>query len=208
MLRCMKERMRNKFEYRFPVNERSVAATFRDPRFRNFTMLEDCVTANEMTSVQILTSQVEKHVKSPDFQCQHVARNENSENTLAVQAKRHFSSNSENDNQLASECRVLIGPKSLELGDNTVYWSMMQTQVPHLACLAREVLCVAATSTHSERVFSNAGLIFRAKRASLHPATVDTLAFVHDNYDVCKGCVAKPRHRWRSNSTLTELVVF
>lgn len=64
--------------------------------------------------------------------------------------------------------------------------SAMKLQLPHLACLAKKVFCVPATTTPSERVFSIAGLIIRAKRASLPPATVEKLVFLHDNYDVCK----------------------
>lgn len=66
------------------------------------------------------------------------------------------------------------------------YWSTMKLQLSHLACLAKKVFHVPATSTLSEQVFSIAGLIIHAKRASLHSATVDKLGFLHHNYDMYK----------------------
>ncbi|KAG0410040.1 hypothetical protein HPB47_012844 [Ixodes persulcatus] len=74
MLRCMKERMRNKFEHRFLLNEHSVTAALLDPRFQKLTAVEDYLKRNKMTSVEFLTGQVERHVKSKDAQYQSAAR--------------------------------------------------------------------------------------------------------------------------------------
>lgn len=63
MLRCMKRRMRNKFEHRSAVNERSVTAALLDPWFQNLTVVE-AYFKNRMMSVEFLTGQVEKHVTS------------------------------------------------------------------------------------------------------------------------------------------------
>lgn len=41
MVRCMKERMHNKFDHRFPVNEHSVTASLLDPWFQNLTVVEN-----------------------------------------------------------------------------------------------------------------------------------------------------------------------
>lgn len=124
MLRCMKERMRNTFEHSFPVNEHSVTAGLLDPRFQNFTAVEDYFKRNKMTSVEFLTGQVERHVKSKDVQYQSAAR-DNTGNTLAILANRHSSSNSEWDSQLALDCHILFGPKCSESSDISGYWLAM-----------------------------------------------------------------------------------
>ncbi|KAH7962703.1 hypothetical protein HPB52_017568 [Rhipicephalus sanguineus] len=67
MVRCMKERMLNKFEHRFPVPEHSVAAALLDPRFQNLTAVEHYLTTNIMTSFQFLTSQVESTSRVKTF---------------------------------------------------------------------------------------------------------------------------------------------
>ena len=48
-----------------------------------------------------------------------------------------------------------------------------------LATVAREVLCVPASSTSSERVFSLTGRTLEDRRCSLVPESVDDLLFLH-----------------------------
>ena len=48
-----------------------------------------------------------------------------------------------------------------------------------LATVAREVLCVPARSTSSERVFSLTGLTLEDRRCSLAPESIDDLLFLH-----------------------------
>lgn len=100
MLRSMKERMRKKFDHRFPVDEHSVTAALLDPRFQNLTVVDNYLKTNGLTGVEFLAGQVEKHVKSQDVRYQRATREENSANTLAILAKRHSSSSSERDSQL------------------------------------------------------------------------------------------------------------
>lgn len=93
-------------------------------------MVDNYLKTNGLTGVEFLAGQVEKHVKSQDVRYQRAAREENSANTLAILAKRHSSSSSERDSQLASECHILFGPKSSELTDVSGYWSAMRAQLP------------------------------------------------------------------------------
>ncbi|XP_030386796.1 uncharacterized protein LOC115633472 isoform X2 [Scaptodrosophila lebanonensis] len=48
------------------------------------------------------------------------------------------------------------------------------------ACICK-YLCVPATSTESERMFSKAGLIVSEKRSSLKSKNVDMLIFINKN---------------------------
>lgn len=73
--------MRSKFDHRFPeIHEHSVTAALLDPRFQNLTVVEKYLKTNSMSSVEFLTGQVEKHVKSKDVQYQRAARDDKSGN--------------------------------------------------------------------------------------------------------------------------------
>lgn len=100
---------------------------------------------------------------------------------------RHSCGNVDMSNSVTAECHSLLGlPSALPHGDLLAFWKSVSAQYPWLSSLARKVLCIPATSTPSERVFSVAGQVLRAKRSRLHPLTVDKVIFVHDNYDVSK----------------------
>lgn len=66
-------------------------------------------------------------------------------------------------------------PKST---DPLQWWKANEGNFPTLAVLAKSYLCVPATSTPSERLFSTAGNKVSKKRASLTPEHVDMLTFL------------------------------
>uniref|UniRef100_A0A1A7ZCN3 HAT C-terminal dimerisation domain-containing protein n=1 Tax=Nothobranchius furzeri TaxID=105023 RepID=A0A1A7ZCN3_NOTFU len=59
------------------------------------------------------------------------------------------------------------------------WWKSNEARFPSLASLAKSYLCVPATSTPSERLFSSAGNIVSKKRTSLSPEHIDMLTFFH-----------------------------
>jgi hypothetical protein len=65
-----------------------------------------------------------------------------------------------------------------------VWWKLNETRFPHLARLARKILCIPATSASSERVFSTAGLTITQARASLKPENASSLIFLHDTIPI------------------------
>lgn len=62
------------------------------------------------------------------------------------------------------------------------WWSKNCDRYPTLALIARQFLCVPATSVPSERVFSTAGDIVTSQRAALKPEHVDQLIFLKKNW--------------------------
>jgi len=61
------------------------------------------------------------------------------------------------------------------------FWSDNRTHFPKLCLVARRVLCIPATSTPSERVFSTAGRVLEKRRTSLSTHSVNSLLFLHSN---------------------------
>jgi hypothetical protein len=71
---------------------------------------------------------------------------------------------------------------SIHIGDNPLmWWKFNETSFPLLAKLAKMLLTIPATSVPSERVFSTAGEVVSAQRASLTGENVDILIFLKKN---------------------------
>ena len=68
--------------------------------------------------------------------------------------------------------------------DPLLWWKANQQEFPLLSVVARRILCVPGTSVPSERVFSTAGDIISAQRASLSPEKADLLIFLKHNMRV------------------------
>ena len=84
--------------------------------------------------------------------------------------------------QAKQEMEVYMNTETLNLGSDPLqWWKDNSWRLPLLARLAKEHLCVPATSVPSERVFSTAGDILSAQRASLNADEVDMLIFLKKN---------------------------
>ncbi|XP_076879714.1 cytochrome b5 type B isoform X1 [Brachyhypopomus gauderio] len=68
--------------------------------------------------------------------------------------------------------------------DPLAWWRVNEARFPLLSKLARKYMCICATSTPSERVFSTAGNIVSPFRSSLKPHKVNMLVFLARNRDV------------------------
>lgn len=65
--------------------------------------------------------------------------------------------------------------------DPLVWWRQHEVNFPSVAKLAKKYLCIPATSSPSERVFSASGNIVTCKRTCLKPERVDQLVFLSFN---------------------------
>ncbi len=62
--------------------------------------------------------------------------------------------------------------------DPLAWWRMHNVNFPWLSKLARKFLCIPATSSPSERLFSASGNVVTCQRSCLKPSKVDVLVFL------------------------------
>ena len=72
-------------------------------------------------------------------------------------------------------------PKLARRENPLLWWKENENKFPNISKLARSYLCIPASSTTSERVFSKAGNLVTKKRSSLSGSTVDALIFLNKN---------------------------
>ena len=78
--------------------------------------------------------------------------------------------------------KFYIDDESDERNNPLNWWKSKEAKYLYLSKLARAVLCIPATSSPSERVFSTAGKTISEERANMLPENADDLVFLHDNY--------------------------
>ena len=71
------------------------------------------------------------------------------------------------------------------------WWKAHKNQFPLMSQAARELLCVPASSSASERAFSIGGLICSQRRCNLSPKRIEELANIKLNYFDVKSYVDK-----------------
>lgn len=77
----------------------------------------------------------------------------------------------------------LLAPDADSEAEPLEWWKMHERNFPRVSQLAKRYLCIPATSSPSERVFSTGGNIVTCNRAALKPETVDRLVFLARNLE-------------------------
>ncbi|XP_017320472.1 E3 SUMO-protein ligase ZBED1-like [Ictalurus punctatus] len=75
----------------------------------------------------------------------------------------------------------LLSPDADNDSNPLDWWKVSHKNFPRVSQLAKHYLCIQATSSPSETVFSTGGNIVTCKRASLKPDNVDQLVFLARN---------------------------
>ncbi|BBN16846.1 hypothetical protein Mp_7g09770 [Marchantia polymorpha subsp. ruderalis] len=105
--------------------------------------------------------------------------NSNFSNRIDIEFKSYnqhtISDNEKRDSEVGGEFNVLA------------WWKTTGAKLfPIMACVARSILCVPASSAMSENNFSDVGNTLTKKRNRLKPRVVNDLMFVRSNRDLCK----------------------
>ena len=75
--------------------------------------------------------------------------------------------NGEENVNLADEVEMYLQSKSPPRSTNIFeWWKMNEPRYPNIATLARSMLCIPATSTTAERIFSLLGSLFQNKEVA------------------------------------------
>ena len=77
--------------------------------------------------------------------------------------------------------KYLAEPPSSQRESPLKWWRENSTRFKEVSYVARRLLCMPATTTSSERVFSIAGLTVNKLRSCLKPKNVDALIFLNKN---------------------------
>lgn len=85
------------------------------------------------------------------------------------------------DAQEAEVNTYMVYPLQDSEGDPLQWWKEHHVNFPTLSKLARKYLCIPATSSASERVFSTGGNIVTCQRSALKPEKVNMLVFLAKN---------------------------
>ena len=72
--------------------------------------------------------------------------------------------------------------------DMVEFWKENRALLPQLFKVARRDVCVPASSSASERVFSTAGRLLEKRRTNLSPDSTNSLLFLHSNMQTWDFC--------------------
>jgi len=194
VIKLMKNRMLDNFDHRFPMTDLLVIASLLDPRFQNLDTVKEYLDSCDTNPYKFLKQYADEHAekentKTDNDGIQYRKQTDSNSKFILDLVNKHSSYLDPMQNDLEKECHILFSKHSL-FKNILDFWKEKQHDMPVLSKLAKKVLCIPATSTPSERVFSIAGLLINNKRSSVCPSTVNKVIFVHDNYELCKAVVS------------------
>jgi len=92
------------------------------------------------------------------------------------------SSSDDEDGEISDEVSRYFRTKVSDKNINPLeWWKQKESSFPSLAKLAKQRLCIPATSAPSQLVFTSLGLRLSKLRSCLEPENLDMLVFLHDN---------------------------
>lgn len=101
---------------------------------------------------------------------------------LSKVRKTTVSASGSPEDKARRELEAYLGLPAIDFEESPLeWWKGCHKMYPSLADLAKKYLCIPATSSPSDRVFSKAGGVVTAKRALLKPEKVNMLTFLSTN---------------------------
>jgi hypothetical protein len=171
-----------------------LTATFLDPRYKCLKFVTETERENlhlkikdEMESVSTTDSKTEQDESDPP----PAKKFKSDENDVSFSFESMIDTvtddvKTESDSvslELEKYIKERHDPELLKQSDfcPLEFWKSNSKSYPRLAVLSRKYLCIPATSTPSERIFSLAGNIITKKRSLLSAENVDRLIFLNKN---------------------------
>ncbi|XP_032411367.1 zinc finger BED domain-containing protein 1-like isoform X1 [Xiphophorus hellerii] len=172
-----------------------------DPRFKKLKFLPPDEAFKIQSMVQTMVLDVKKKMRqknsgenevSTDAQDKPVEHQQNTNTFFSNLLGSSESSTSDEEDEeqhlnqdVQKEVLMYFGEHTLSKRENPLlWWKSNAARYPTLSKLAKFFLCIPATSTPSEQLFSAAGNIASKRRASLSSQHVDMLTFLHSNHSL------------------------
>ncbi|XP_060774548.1 E3 SUMO-protein ligase ZBED1-like [Neoarius graeffei] len=179
-------------KYTDPITEELLdIATLVDPRFKVQYINPENIDAIKMRAVSEMLEDLSTSVRTEEAAPEQAEAGEaavppplkKQKKSLGSFFKKSHSSPGLNDRELVEREleNYLMAADADSETDPLQWWKINERNFPRLSCLAKRYLCIPATSTPSERVFSTGGNIVTCHRAALKPETVDRLVFLARN---------------------------
>uniref|UniRef100_UPI003AAD97D9 E3 SUMO-protein ligase ZBED1-like n=1 Tax=Centroberyx gerrardi TaxID=166262 RepID=UPI003AAD97D9 len=170
-----------------------------DPRFRKLKFLPADEAFKVQSTVQTMALAAKKEARQPNVSADGASSTAQDNPVTHAKGATSFldnilgssdssTSDEEDEEQqlnqtVQKEVLMYFGEHPLSKKENPLsWWKTNAARYPTLAKLAKSLLCIPATSTPSERLFSAAGNIASKRRASLSSEHVDMLTFLHCNH--------------------------
>lgn len=187
--------------FNFDENYKYLVATFLDPRFKtSFLGLVQAERARQKILLEALKLSCNDESSSTDDDSSPLRKRRNlNENDMTIETHDSFWNcfeevatdnmrNSNNDEEnvekitVANEIDFYLKTIRLDRkADPYKWWSANETQYPNLSKFAKVYLSSPGSSVYSERLFSEAGIIYDEKRNRLLPSNAEKLVFIHHN---------------------------
>lgn len=165
------------FKKKFSINMDNRVDCFLDPRYRELKMLTSIERNKVFAEVKSLMNKVE---------------NSNLENDSSPVNKGkffRFEGSLDDDKMDEFELYMSTATFSKYLDDKQnkkhlveMFWRDNKNTFPQLFHIAKQRLHIPASSSSSERVFSDAGRTYESRRTNLKPNVLDDLLFIRDNF--------------------------
>ena len=168
-------------------------AIMLDPRFKDKFFASNI---SKTTVKEMLEEEIQKIAPGEDFLSQSrqearpstpsppMQKRARKDTLLAMYTEIIEDSGSSSSSYSADELKLFLSEPLVDYktGSPFKWWHDNKGRFPLLAQLARRFLSATATSVPSERLFSQAGLVYEERRNRILPENAETLLFIKGNY--------------------------
>ncbi|XP_067125595.1 E3 SUMO-protein ligase ZBED1-like [Centruroides vittatus] len=187
-----KESMLLSVERRFPISELQLCSALFDPSLRGLQTIDEFLYQNNSSKESFLKKMYETYISTEleDILCENPLTPPIDPPSNWKRLKLELLQKHTGSHRVGIEAEIqqyLSVTTAVE--DPLLWWKDHESSFPRLACLAKYILSVPATSIPSERAFSVKGILWNEKKSNLSPAKLDKTLFIHENHDLIQSIV-------------------
>lgn len=193
--RVVMEQMERRYEE--PTQRMLRKATFLDPRYRGDHMSPPLLDSTKSDLIEELVADNTTQHNATQEGPTHGGEEGAGESAAAAPKKKKASLGSllgkrgareitlTDEQRAMAEIAIYLQESAIDGEEDPLkWWANNQNRFPLMAKIAKKYLCICATSTPSERVFSTAGSVVTPIRSLLKPDKVNMLVFLARNIDI------------------------